>query len=264
MSFKQPVGIFDSGVGGLSIARCIRDRLPHENLLYIADSKHAPYGDKDQSYILQRCTRLIAFMQSQGAKAVVVACNTATVATISQLRQQFSLPIIGVEPAIKPAVSMSKSRKVGLLVTQRTANSESFHALVARYRADVEVFVQPCPGLVERVERGETTGPQVEQLLSHYIEPMLQQGVDILVLGCTHYPFLLPAMIRVTNGACHIIETGEAVAREVQRRLALADLLSDTTDAGHTQFFSSDELHLQSSLMHDLWGDIVTVQCCAE
>lgn len=216
---QSPIGVFDSGVGGLSVLRHIREELPHEPLLYVADSAHAPYGAKSPEQIQARAVSLAEFLLGQRAKALVIACNTATAAAAGQLRARFGLPIIGMEPAIKPAAAATKSGVVGVLATSGTLKSARFAALLENYGQGVRVETQVCHGLVECVERGELTAPATRNLLWRYIEPLMNEGADTLVLGCTHYPFLRPLIEELTAGRVTLIDTGAAVARQLRRRI---------------------------------------------
>jgi glutamate racemase len=216
---SAPVGIFDSGLGGLSVLRAVRAQLPHEALLYVADSLHAPYGARDNEFITERTLAIGAWLASQGAKALVVACNTATAESVALARDQLSIPIIGVEPGIKPAASQSKSRVAGVLATQVTLRSERFRSLIERYAADCRFICQPGHGLVEAIERCEIDTPEVRALLARYIEPMLAAGADTLVLGCTHYPFFDAALRDIAGTRLALIDTSVAIARQLERVL---------------------------------------------
>jgi glutamate racemase len=214
-----PIGIFDSGLGGLSVLRAIRAQLPHESLLYVADSLHAPYGLRDNEFISERTLAIGEWLVSQGAKALVVACNTATAESIALARGRLAIPIIGVEPGIKPAANQSKSRVAGVLATQVTLRSERFRSLIERYAADCRFLCQPGHGLVEAVERCEIDTAEVRALLASYLEPMLAAGADTLVLGCTHYPFLDAAIRDIAAGRLTLIDTSVAIARQLERVL---------------------------------------------
>ncbi|MCC2618110.1 glutamate racemase [Aestuariibacter halophilus] len=244
---QQPVGVFDSGVGGLSITTRLHQCLPRESLLYVADNAHAPYGEKTPQAILQRCQRVIDHLLAAGAKAVVVACNTATVSCIAQLREQYSIPIIGVEPGIKPALTASRSGKVGVLVTQRTSESERFLRLVNALAGDRSVWIQPCPGLVEHIEALNLGGSAVRECLSAWLTPMLAEGIDQLVLGCTHYALVTDVIRELTGPSVSIVDTGAAVARQTARRLKDAGLLNTTPRATTlTAYTSGDNGTLQT------------------
>lgn len=219
-SQHQPIGIFDSGVGGLSVYQAIRHALPDESLLYIADSRHAPYGERSSEFIVARATALTEYLVARGAKAVVVACNTATVIAVDVLRQRFSVPIIALEPAIKPAVAHTQSGIVGVLATRRTVESPSVARLCRDYAADAKVLLQACPGFVECVEQGDTDSPHTLALVAQHLAPLLQSGADTLVLGCTHYVYLRAAIAQVAGSHVRVLDSSEAVARQVMRRLA--------------------------------------------
>ncbi len=184
---KAPIGVFDSGVGGLSILRGIQQLLPAENLLYVADSAHAPYGPKGDVFIQNRCEIIMQFFLQQGVKAVVLACNTATAASVTVLRQRYTLPLIGIEPAIKPAAALSASGVVGVLATSGTITSDKFLSLQSRFEGEVKIITRACPGLVELIEQVEPDQKAIKKMLHGFISPMLDLGADTLVLGCTHY-----------------------------------------------------------------------------
>jgi len=214
-----PVGIFDSGLGGLSVLRAVRAHLPAEPLVYVADSSYAPYGERDDDFIAERTLAIGEWLASQGAKALVVACNTATAQSIALVRARMTIPLVGVEPGIKPAAIASRSRTVGVLATQSTLRSARFQALLERHAAGCRVLCQPGHGLVQAVERGEVDSPELLALLRGYLQPMLDAGADTLVLGCTHYPFLDAAIRSIVGDRMTLVDTGAAVARQLQRVL---------------------------------------------
>jgi len=221
-----PVGIFDSGLGGLSVLRHIRVQLPLENLIYFADSAFAPYGDKAEPEVVERTLAIAGFLVSQRCKALVIACNTATAAAVTAVRERYPLlPVVGVEPGLKPAALCSASRVVGVLATARTLASQRFRALEAQLSAatGVRFLAQACSGLADQVEKGELRSPATAALVRRHVEPLVADGADTLVLGCTHYPFLLPLIeasaSRAAGREVRIIDTGEAVARQLQRVL---------------------------------------------
>jgi len=256
---SRPIGVFDSGVGGLSVLRHIRAALPGEDILYVADSAHAPYGVKSAAFIESRALVIAELLVAQNAKALVVACNTATAAAIATLRQHFDLPIIGMEPAVKPAVEATRSGVIGVLATGGTLESTRFAELVQRFGSNARVVVQPCPGLVEQVEAGDLSGPATRALLSGFVAPLLAQGADTLVLGCTHYPFLQPLLRELVGEQVALIETGAAVARQLSRRLVETDFRS-TQPAGTERFFSSGERQHLEALLPQLWGHAAPVE----
>jgi len=264
MNNARPVGVFDSGVGGLSVLRRIRADLPHEMLLYVADSGHAPYGNKPNEFIARRSVAITEFLLEQDAKAIVVACNTATAAAIARLRERFGVPIIGIEPAIKPAVAATRSGVVGILATGNTVRSDKFAALLDQHGHRARVMVQPCPGLADCVERGELSGPRPRALLEQFLEPLLEQGVDTLVLGCTHYPFLIPLIQRLAGPDVAVLDPSAAVARQLRRRLEAADLLADGRAAGGGRYFTSGALERTGHVMSRLLDHPVALESLPE
>ena len=247
-----PIGVFDSGVGGLSVLDEIQQLLPHESLLYVADCGHIPYGEKTPAFILERSRRVAEFFRSQGAKAFVIACNTATVAAVADLRQDFpDWPLVGMEPAVKPAAA-TRSGVVGVLATTGTLQSAKFAALLDRFATDVRVVTQPCPGLVELIETGDLASPALRQLLQGYVEPLLSAGCDTIILGCTHYPFLKPLLAQMLPPSIILIDTGAAVARQLKRLLGERDLLA-TGNPRPAQFWTSGDLCHLRNILPTLW-----------
>ncbi|WP_402720338.1 glutamate racemase [Janthinobacterium rivuli] len=236
-----PIGIFDSGVGGLSVLRHIRAQLPQEDLIYFADSGHAPYGDKTEQQVIDRSLAVAGYLLQQGAKALVVACNTATIAAIKALRARYpDLPIVGVEPGLKPAAAISRNGKIGVLATERTLRGDKLLALREQVSSatGATFILQPCVGLVERIEQsamGSDPLDATSAMLDRYIAPLLAQGVDTLVLGCTHYPFVQDAIERTvrahTSEPVTLVDTGDAVARQLARLLDAASLRRTSNDA---------------------------------
>lgn len=257
---SRPIGVFDSGVGGLSVLREIRRQLPHEDLVYVADSAHLPYGEKSREFITTRALAITGFLTSQQVKAVVVACNTATSAAITTLRAHFSLPIVAMEPAIKPAIMNSKSRVIGVLATGGTLASENFRRLLARLASEVEVLIQPCPGLVERVEAGELSGVATQTLVERYVLPLLAQGADTLVLGCTHYAFLAPLLQDCAGAGVVLIDSSAAVARELKRRLSTMNLATTATHPGRERFYTSGSPARIRAVIARYWGTDVALK----
>ncbi|MGR9013702.1 MAG: glutamate racemase [Gammaproteobacteria bacterium] len=261
MSTTNPIGVFDSGVGGLSVLHDIRRALPNENLLYVADSIHAPYGDKSQQFIEARSIAISEFLVGRNAKAIVVACNTATGAAVTALRSRFSVPIIAMEPAVKPAAVNTKSGVIGVLATSRTLVSDNFVQLFAQYGADVEILGQACPGLVEQVEAGDLSGDKTRLLLEQYVLPLLERGADTLVLGCTHYPFLAPLIREMAGPSVSVIDSAAAVARQLYKRLEAGNLLVDADRVGSECFWTSGSLDKLRPLVAHLWQ--ADVEVCA-
>jgi glutamate racemase len=258
---SRTIGIFDSGVGGLSVLRHIRAALPNAHLIYVADSGHVPYGDKSPEYIEQRSLAITQFLVEQGAEAIVVACNTATAAAAATLRTRYSLPIVAMEPAVKPAVAATRNGVVGVLATIGTLESARFAALLEKYAGDVKIVTQGCPGLVDQVERGDLGGAETRALVERYTAPLLARGADTLILGCTHYPFLAPLIRKVAGENVALIDTGAAVARELKRRVENELLPQATTATGCIQFWTSGDVQRAGDIIPVLWGNQAAVQC---
>lgn len=242
----MPIGVFDSGIGGLSVLRHIQLALPQEHLLYVADSGFAPYGGKPESVIVARTLAIAEFLLARGAKALVVACNTATGAAIQGLRERYpALPIVGVEPGLKPAAAITKSGRVGVLATERTLGGVKFNLLHEQITAatGVHFLLQPCIGLADQVEKGELRSAATAVLVQRYVAPLLEAGADTLVLGCTHYPFLQPAIENVAQGTgkpeINVIDTGEAVARQLKRMLSEYGLSRQSAENGFLKCFTT-------------------------
>lgn len=260
MNVSRPIGVFDSGVGGLSVLREIRRELPHEDLIYVADSGHAPYGERSEKFVAARSVAVVQFLLRRKAKAIVVACNTATGAAVTDLRARFPVPIVAIEPAVKPAAQATRSGVVGVLATRRTLCSENFQRLLKRYSADVKILAQPCPGLVERVEAGALNDDGTRALLEHYVAPLLQRGADTLVLGCTHYPFLAPLLRDLAGPEVTLIDPALAVARQLRRRLEQHGIGSHADQPGKEEFWTSGSPIHARTLLSRLWGTLVEVR----
>ncbi len=260
MNCIKPIGLFDSGVGGLSVLRHVHQLLPDEQLIYVADSAYMPYGSQSPQLIRQRCHRMADFFVQHHAKAVVVACNTATAVAVESLRERYSLPIIGMEPAVKPAVESSRSGIIGVLATSGTLASEKFSRLVQRFDSHAEVIFQPGEGLVELVEAGELSGKRVRECLQQCLSPLLSRNIDVLVLGCTHYPFLAPLIREIVGEGISILDTGSAIASELKRQLQRTNALSEKRASGAVQFYSSGDVERLVPIIDQLWGARVDVR----
>ncbi|MGJ8735767.1 glutamate racemase [Zobellia laminariae] len=236
---NQPIGVFDSGVGGTSIWKEIQKLLPNENTIYLADSKNAPYGEKSQEEILQLSIKNTNLLLEKGCKIIVVACNTATTNAISYLRTNYSLPFIGIEPAIKPAALQSESKTIGVLATKGTLSSSLFHSTSENHAHGIKVIEQEGTGLVPLIENGKVDAEETRLLLNTYVEPMLDQGMDCLVLGCTHYPYLIPVLKSMLPEHVKIIDSGEAVARQVKAILEKNDILNTSEKPVKHQFYTN-------------------------
>lgn len=236
-----PIGVFDSGVGGISVLRELRTLLPHEDFIYYADSGHCPYGGKPQAEIRARACAITEQLLARDAKLIVVACNTATIAAVEPLRETYPVAFVGMEPAVKPAVAQTRSGVIGVLATGAALAGEKFHKLMAAHARDVRIITQPCPGLVECVESGDLDGAQAQALVQRYVAPLLTQGADTLVLGCTHYPFLRALIQRVAGNGVALIDTGAAVARQARRLLERDGLLADGARPGGVEWLGSGD-----------------------
>ena len=256
MSAERPVGVFDSGVGGLSVLRELRRELPQEDLLYVADSAYAPYGERPREIIEARSIAIAEFLLERDAKALVVACNTATGVAVRLLRERYAVPVIAMEPAVKPAVSHSRTGVVGVLATRQTLASDKFSRLLQAH-GDAEVLTQACPGLVERVVAGDLEGEGTRALLAGYLQPLLARGADTLVLGCTHYPHLAPLIADLAGPEVRVLDSGAAVARQVRRRLAEIRLLAPPHRSGREIFWTSGRPDQLRRVMERLWGETV-------
>jgi glutamate racemase len=255
----HPIGVFDSGVGGLSVLRAMRDMLPHEHFLYVADSGCAPYGERPVPFVVERAVTIADFLVNQGAKAIVVACNTATAVAVEPLRARLSMPIVAIEPAVKPAAARTRSRVVGVLATSATVASPTISKLVAAYGSDVEFTLQPCPGLADQVEKGELASDETRALVTRYVQPIVDKGSDIIVLGCTHYPFLRPLIEEIAGPGVDVIDPAVAVARELRRRLETSGLLNGSDAAGGERFWTTGRAESVEPIVRKLWGKAVTV-----
>lgn len=248
-----PIGVFDSGLGGLSVLREIVRRLPQERFIYVADSGNCPYGGKTQQEIIARACAITDFLLAHGAKLIVVACNTATIAAVEYLRANYSTPFVGMEPAVKPAVAQTRSGVIGVLATVATLSGEKLHRLIDRHAGSVRVITQPCPGLPERVEAGDLEGARTRALVERYTAPLLAEGADVIVLGSTHYPFLRPVIQSVVGPGVKLIDTGEAVARRVESVLDREGLRSPGP-GGTVEWFTTAAPAHMDAVGGRLWG----------
>lgn len=244
----HPIGLFDSGVGGTSIWSAIHELMPYEDTLYLADSKNAPYGLKSKDEIIALSIKNTEFLLRQKAKIIVVACNTATTNAIRELRSLYEVPFIGIEPAIKPAALHSKTQKIGILATKGTLSSELFNKAVEQYQQTL-IIEQIGYGLVELIEGGKLHSPEMTQLLHAYVDPMVQEGIDYLVLGCSHYPYLIPQLREILPAHVQIIDSGEAVARQTYHVLHEKVGLNEVHHQGKARFYSNAQPQVLSNLL---------------
>lgn len=236
MNTLQPIGLFDSGVGGTSIWKEVHALLPLESTIYLADSKNAPYGQKSKDEIIALSKKNTEFLLDKNAKLIVVACNTATTNAIKVLRESYDVPFIGIEPAIKPAALHSQTQKIGILATKGTLNSELFHQTVQNY-SQVKIIEQIGHGLVELIENGNLYSNEMTFLLKSYLQPMIDENIDYLVLGCTHYPYLIPQIKEFLPKQIKIIDSGEAVARQTKNILEQNGLLQKPSNTIPFNYF---------------------------
>nr|WP_299073580.1 glutamate racemase [uncultured Allomuricauda sp.] len=246
---QQPIGIFDSGVGGTSIWKEIQKMLPNEDVVYLADSLNAPYGTKSKEEILRLSIKNTELLLEKGCKLIVVACNTATTNAIDYLRTTYEVPFVGIEPAIKPATLQTKTKKVGILATKGTLSSSLFHNTTKLYAAGITVIEQQGKGLVELIEAGRTDSSEMKELLQSYVNPMLEKDIDCLVLGCTHYPYLIPLLKEIVPSEINIIDSGEAVARQTMALLKKNKLLNVSNTAIAHKFYTNSPTKVLHSLV---------------
>jgi glutamate racemase len=253
-----PIGVFDSGVGGLSILREIRRQLPAEDLLFFADSGFCPYGTKPPEAVRARSFAIADLLLARGAKALVVACNTATTAALVPLRErlyQANVPVVGVEPAMKPAAEATRTGRVGVLASPGTLQGERYHSLLDRFGEGLTIYSEACPEFVPLVEAGQVDGPEVEAVVRAHLAPLLAKGVDIIVLGCTHYPFLRAVVERECGRDVMVIDTSVAVARQTRRVLDERGLLRRGVVPGRVQFLTRGDPADVGAVIRCLWGD---------
>jgi len=249
MANNQPIGIFDSGVGGTSIWKEIHKMLPLENTIYLSDSKNAPYGEKTKKEILSLSIKNTDYLIQMGCKIIVVACNTATTNAIKELRELYDIPFIGIEPAIKPAALHSKTQIIGILATKGTLNSELFHSAVLNY-PNTKIIEQIGTGLVKMIENGQIESPEMAFLLKKYLEPMIKSEIDYLVLGCSHYPYLIPQIKKIIPPNVTIIDSGEAVARQTKKILKEKTGFSNDINSKQLFYINQSATVLKNLLNH--------------
>lgn len=250
MNSTNPIGLFDSGIGGTSIWKEIHDLLPNEDTVYLADSKNAPYGQKSKDEIIALSIKNTEYLLNLNAKIIVVACNTATTNAIKELRAKYDVPFIGIEPAIKPAAIHSEKHVIGILATQGTLNSELFHQTAGKFQ-DTKIIEQIGHGLVPLIEAGEIHSKEMNQLLHQYLEPMIEANIDYLVLGCSHYPYLIPQIQKILPKEIKIIDSGEAVARQTKSILAERNLLNTQHNKGEALFYCNSNPEVLNEILEN-------------
>lgn len=236
-TFKSPIGIFDSGIGGTSIWKEIHQLLPNEDTIYLADSKHAPYGEKSKDEIIQLSIKNTEYLLNKNCKIIVVACNTATTNAISHLREKYKVPFIGIEPAIKPASLNTTTNNIGILATKGTLNSQLFATTSNKLNNEINIIEQVGKGLVELIERNQLHSLKMTNLLEKHLSIFLKFNIDYLVLGCTHYPFLIPQIQKILGDKIKIIDSGQAVARQTKKVLEKNSLLNFNSEKKYNQFY---------------------------
>ena len=252
-SKNSPIGIFDSGIGGLSVLRAIRAQLPHENLLYFADQARVPYGSRSLAEVRTFSEKITRHLLAEGAKIIVVACNTASAAALHWLRAIFpETPFVGMEPALKPAAERTQSGVVGVLATPATFQGELYASVVERFASDVTVLQDTCLGLVEEIERGMLDGEKTRFIIDEALRPMLELGLDTLVMGCTHYPFVMPLIGQICGDAVRVIDPAPAVARQVEYRLEAKNAKSIRSAEGKVQVYTTGDATRLASLLPKL------------
>ena len=254
MDNNKPIGIFDSGIGGTSIWAEIHQLLPDEKTIYLADSKNAPYGQKSKAEIIALSCKNTEFLLNMDCKLIVVACNTATTNAIQELRAKYNVPFIGIEPAIKPAATNSKTQTIGILATQGTLNSDLFNKNVEKFH-NTKIIEQVGHGLVQLIEKGEINSPEMTKLLRSYLNPMIEANIDYLVLGCSHYPYLIPQIKKILPEHIHIIDSGEAVARQTQNVLKEKVGLSNIKN-GEPLFYTNSDPKVLSEILGNKYEGI--------
>ena len=239
-SSDSPIGIFDSGVGGISVLRALRQQMPDESILYFGDQGHIPYGPRPMEQIRRFSEAITTFLLERGAKIIVVACNTASAAALRYLREQFpDIQFVGMEPAVKPAADRTQTGKVGVLATPATFQGALYASVVERFANGVELFQDTCPGLVQQIERGNLDGPETRQILADALLPMVAKDIDTVVLGCTHYPFVIPLIQQIAGEKVRVIDPAPAVAKQAQRLLDANGMRNTSSVKSELKFYTS-------------------------
>ncbi len=251
----NPIGVFDSGVGGLSVLRAMREQMPHEHVIYFGDQGHVPYGPRSMAEIQKFSEDITRFLLEHNSKLIVVACNTASAAALKYLREKFpAVPFVGMEPAVKPAAESTKTGRVGVLATPATFQGALYASVVERFGAGVELFQHTCPGLVNQIENGELNTRSTRAILEDALYPMLEKNIDTVVLGCTHYPFVIPLIQDIAGKNVRVIDPAPAVARQAKRLLESRGLVNTASASGEIRFFTSGEARAMKSALQKLLG----------
>ncbi len=257
----SPIGIFDSGVGGLSVLRAIRAQMPEESVLYFGDQEHIPYGPRPMEQIRDFSEAITRFLLEQNAKLIVVACNTASAAALKYLREKFpDIPFVGMEPAVKPAAEQTHTGRVGVIATPATFQGALYASVVERFASGVELLQDTCPGLVQEIERGNLEGRETRDILENALVPMLSRDIDTVVLGCTHYPFVSPLIQQIVGENVRVIDPAPAVAKQIRRVLETRGMKNDSAERGDVHFYTSGQTDELKSLLPVLLGELGMVE----
>jgi len=254
---NSPVGIFDSGVGGISVLRAIREQMPEESVIYFGDQGHIPYGSRPMQQIRDFSEAITKFLLEKGTKIIVVACNTASAAALKYLRAKFpDVQFVGMEPAVKPAAEHTRTGKVGVLATPATFQGALYASVVERFTNGVELFQNTCPGLVQQIERGNLDGKETRRILEAALIPMLEKNIDTVVLGCTHYPFVIPLIQQIVGETVRVIDPAPAVAKQTGRLLEVRRMRNQSESKSDVKFYTSGKLEELKSLLPKLLGEL--------
>ena len=253
---KSPIGIFDSGIGGLSVLRVIRLQMPEESVIYFGDQGHIPYGPRQMEQIRDFSEAITNFLLERNAKIIIVACNTASAAALKYLREKFpAVQFVGMEPAVKPAAEITQTGKVGVLATPATFQGALYASVVERFANGVELFQNTCNGLVQQIEQGNLTGDKTRKILEDALYPMIEKNIDTVVLGCTHYPFVIPLIQEIVGEKARVIDPAPAVAKQVKRLLEAGGMRNDSSNVGQIKFYTSGDPNELKSQLPVLLGD---------
>lgn len=257
----MPIGIFDSGVGGLSVLRAIREEMPNESVIYFGDQGHIPYGPRPMEQIRNFSEAITNFLLQRNAKIIVVACNTASAAALKYLREKFpDVQFVGMEPAVKPAAEHTQTGKVGVLATPATFQGALYASVVERFANGVELLQDTCSGLVQQIEQGNLDGPETRRILENALLPMLEKNIDTIVLGCTHYPFVIPLIQQIVGNKVRVIDPAPSVAKQVRRLLEAREMRNGSPSKGEIRFYTSGDSQVLKSMLPALLGEAGPVE----
>ncbi|MBV6397508.1 MAG: Glutamate racemase [Anaerolineales bacterium] len=260
MSSSQPIGIFDSGVGGLSVLRAMRQLMPGENVVFFGDQRHVPYGPRPLEQVRTFSEGITRFLLDEGSKLIVLACNTASAAALGHLRQTFpNVKFVGMEPAVKPAAETTHTGVVGVLATPATFQGALYASVVERFTTGVQILQNTCPGLVQQIEKGDLEGTETRRILESALHPMLEKNIDTVVLACTHFPFVIPLIRRICGDSVRVIDPAPAVARQAQRLIEAQGQVNNG-DRGRVRFYTSGDEAAVESLLLNLLGEAGRVE----